>query len=181
MAPQIPGRAQDFGRIRHLSRQDVAGARNEEGPRAVRPPGLSRMRRSYATTALPTAAWGELPFSSPAPSQVLSAPSSLCLRFELCRVTPRNVPTALSALTPDTSQQSPRPDSTHRTRTHKLTSHGHCADMCPDICCPLTSPPGCLIASRTQPGRNAPGHRSVPSSQGLPPQKRYHHHQIATM
>lgn len=120
---------------------------------------------------------GELPFSTPAPSQVLSAPSSLCLWFEPCQVTPRNVPTALSALTPDASQQSPRRDSTHRTRTHKLTSHG---TFCRPTA-PWTPPPGGLLASRTQPGQNAPGHHSVPSSQGLPPQKRYHHHQIATM
>lgn len=119
----------------------------------------------------------ERPFSTPAPSQVLSAPSSLCFRFEPCQVTPRNVPTALSALTPDAPQQSPRRDSTHRTRTHKLTSHGTCCRPA----APWTPPPGCLLASRTQPGRNAPGRHSVLSSQGLPPQKRYHHHQIATM
>lgn len=77
---------------------------------------------------------GELPFSGPAPSQVLSAPSSLCLQFEPCRVTPRNVPTALSALTPDASQQSPGPDSSHRTRTHKLTSHG---TVCRPAACAL--------------------------------------------
>lgn len=177
MAPRIPGRAQDFGRIRRLSRQDVAGARNEDGPRAVRPQAYPAHPGAKQLQPCPLPPRGELPFSTPAPSQVLSAPSSLCLWFEPCQVTPRNVPTALSALTPDASQQSPRRDSTHRTRTHKLTSHG---TFCRPAA-PWTPPPGGLLASRTQPGRNALGHHSVPSSQGLPPQKRYHHHQIATM